>query len=637
MNNLVIDGKILFSRKESSAEETELFTFLGLLYLICNTTAFKSYQTFIPNGADVPDPCRTNEIWAAVGHVTATGGTDRNPFGLDFVVQGKEWTEELCQMDSDGDGRSNGEELGDPDCMWRRGIENVGMGTALSHPGICDPQESPYCKQKNGWLNCESEKFECDAINESETRNFTIQFPRMEIPRASTTYICMIVDAPTDQDYHIVASSPIIDNTDMVHHILLYGCVEDGPYGPLEQSSNEPFTCGMGATMQCMTDLLSVWVIGSKGECMHKDAGFRIGPNGYKKLAIQMHWTNSDRRGNLHDSSGMVVHITPRLRPYDAGILWTGQSYMEIPPGQSSYSINGSCTEECTKAMFKEDIKLIGALSHMHLTGKGQTVEQYRGGQLLRTVLETKTYSYNRPEPLMFPEPITVKAGDELRTMCTYDTSSRKRITFGGDSTDDEMCIAFIQFYPKNIVPMPLCMNFKDLSLCKTAPQYKESFPDLLHGCDVLDFAALGNPVVFDFVLNVRSKCRPYFCLEECKKALRKMQKHPCLKGDVWEYLKFQLLNIKTKTFMSDQLEKLMAAYTSCDRELGEEVGVTKGENNMVKYMNPDVDCSQCQKNTPQSQATNTECDLKNSASAIFKDIISIFMPIMVTLVSMIV
>ena len=30
-----------------------------------------------------------------------------------------QWTEALCHMDSDGDGRTNGEELGDPDCVWQ--------------------------------------------------------------------------------------------------------------------------------------------------------------------------------------------------------------------------------------------------------------------------------------------------------------------------------------------------------------------------------------------------------------------------------------------------------------------------------------------------------------------------------------
>ena len=31
------------------------------------------------------------------------------------------WTTALCRSDSDGDGKTNGEELGDPFCIWERG------------------------------------------------------------------------------------------------------------------------------------------------------------------------------------------------------------------------------------------------------------------------------------------------------------------------------------------------------------------------------------------------------------------------------------------------------------------------------------------------------------------------------------
>lgn len=45
------------------------------------------------------------------------------------------WTPELCRADSDGDGLSNGAELGDPDCTWSKG---GARRVALSHPGIPD-------------------------------------------------------------------------------------------------------------------------------------------------------------------------------------------------------------------------------------------------------------------------------------------------------------------------------------------------------------------------------------------------------------------------------------------------------------------------------------------------------------------
>ena len=44
------------------------------------------------------------------------------------------WTRELCQKDSDGDGRTNGEELGDPSCTWVPGATPE-ITTGITHPG----------------------------------------------------------------------------------------------------------------------------------------------------------------------------------------------------------------------------------------------------------------------------------------------------------------------------------------------------------------------------------------------------------------------------------------------------------------------------------------------------------------------
>jgi dopamine beta-monooxygenase len=34
----------------------------------------------------------------------------------------------------------------------------------------------------------------------------------------------MLYDLPADDDYHLVATTPLINNTDIVHHIILFGC-----------------------------------------------------------------------------------------------------------------------------------------------------------------------------------------------------------------------------------------------------------------------------------------------------------------------------------------------------------------------------------------------------------------------------
>ena len=58
----------------------------------------------------------------------------------------------------------------------------------------------------------------------SDVRNITLQFPETEVPAKETNYYCMLFDLPADQDYHIVGDQPFVDNLEVMHHILVYGC-----------------------------------------------------------------------------------------------------------------------------------------------------------------------------------------------------------------------------------------------------------------------------------------------------------------------------------------------------------------------------------------------------------------------------
>mmetsp|Transcript_19527 Transcript_19527/g.36092 ORF Transcript_19527/g.36092 Transcript_19527/m.36092 type:complete len:371 (-) Transcript_19527:49-1161(-) len=106
---------------------------LALLATLC--TGFSSYRNKIPNGDNV---WFRSELWSRVGHNANTGGDySRNPFGAAFQSEGHTWTESLCLSDSDGDGRTNGYELGDPDCVWTEGaIPSRTVG--ITHPGFSD-------------------------------------------------------------------------------------------------------------------------------------------------------------------------------------------------------------------------------------------------------------------------------------------------------------------------------------------------------------------------------------------------------------------------------------------------------------------------------------------------------------------
>lgn len=108
----------------------------------------------IPNGANVPGV-------KALGHTNPAGGGANNQFGKDFDAVGQKWTTALCFKDSDGDGQTNGQELGDPCCEWTTTNAKLRWTTGVSHPG-------DKSKTSNATLwastNCSSTSTGVDAI-----------------------------------------------------------------------------------------------------------------------------------------------------------------------------------------------------------------------------------------------------------------------------------------------------------------------------------------------------------------------------------------------------------------------------------------------------------------------------------------
>ncbi len=78
-------------------------------------------------------------------HVNSRGGGRRTPFGQDvrdLIRSGscaEFWGAELAALDSDGDGRSNGEELLDPSGSWRpQAASCPGDPARVTNPGVSD-------------------------------------------------------------------------------------------------------------------------------------------------------------------------------------------------------------------------------------------------------------------------------------------------------------------------------------------------------------------------------------------------------------------------------------------------------------------------------------------------------------------
>ena len=108
-------------------------------------------------------------------------------------------------------------------------------------------------------------------------------------------------------------------------------------------------------------------------------------------------------------------------------------------------------------------VKIQSATLHAHFLAKTLSLVQYRDGKFLRFLAKDDVFSYNNPTSTIFNPPVEFRPGDELKTTCKYDTTKKKTTTYYGDGTYDEMCFAFVRYYPK-MKRQQLCLNYERYS-----------------------------------------------------------------------------------------------------------------------------------------------------------------------------
>jgi len=126
-----VDGRVVVILRALMFLVVALF----LAFVFEDASAYPQYRDEVPNGLRSVDYDSVQVT--ALGHTNGHGGGDLNVFGKAFRSANYEWTNQLCMSDSDGDGESNGLELGDPCCLWKVGHTPMRQW-GLSHPG--DPK-----------------------------------------------------------------------------------------------------------------------------------------------------------------------------------------------------------------------------------------------------------------------------------------------------------------------------------------------------------------------------------------------------------------------------------------------------------------------------------------------------------------
>jgi Copper type II ascorbate-dependent monooxygenase, N-terminal domain/Copper type II ascorbate-dependent monooxygenase, C-terminal domain len=247
---------------------------------------------------------------------------------------------------------------------------------------------------------------------------------------ATDQYVCYGFDAPTTAARQIVGFQPRIDNTKIVHHVLLYQA--DAAVSPT------PTACQGGAVGT--NKLLYGWAPGGEAFELPAEAGYPMA-TGTTHYLVQVHYNNIQGLAGQTDSSGFDLCSTDQLRPNAADVLAFGSVNFSIPPHQT---VDVTC--DLKVAATTPEMHVISAFPHMHQLGTViETTATPAAGGADVSLGGVAQWSFSNQ--LWFPLAQTVHPGDTVHTRCAWNNTTDATVKFG-ETTEDEMCFSFTMYYP---------------------------------------------------------------------------------------------------------------------------------------------------------------------------------------------
>jgi len=313
---------------------------------------------------------------------------------------------------------------------------------------------------------------------------------------------------------------------------------------------------------------------------------------GYNRIVMQLHWNNPSKASDQYDSSGVKLYFEKKRREFDGGLFILGQQYLELKPKLANIDVDTVCAKNCTKTIMTANLAkprslfFTGGFIHMHDYGQRGYASLYRNGALNYELIPNETYSYNTPKNFVFPKPVEYKIGDEIKMNCNYNTQKSKDTIYFGESTQDEMCYAFFEYYPANS-GYSFCMGFGEFS-CETIlgkyalPSNHDilNLPGYSYGYTQNDLGHGFNCSVVTFLQNYHKKWQSQLesacdvkevqaCRARCKQMYEEVVKHePCFSGLPLKFItnQYRLLS-QGSSVLKSTFEKIQLLVAPCRAE----------------------------------------------------------------------
>jgi hypothetical protein len=410
---------------------------------------------------------------AACSKDATTDNMDSTETGQDLAVTWHEHVEPLIQKNCaschgvDGVG---GLELTHPDIAQ---MVSATMESVIAHNEMPPPASDPTCQDyKNSeqlvltdtekavfydWAEAGSPLGDpanapapIDWSQRLSETNATLRLPAPYTvqPNASgNDYHCFVLDNPFEVDTYITGFDVDIDNSQVVHHMLLTIDTEgNAGEGSGDTDLSDGWDCS-DRIIESDWSLLHAWTPGM-APVDFGDEGMKVEPG--DQIILQMHYFQSGS-AEQQDQSAYALKTTESV---DRQVMMYpyGPTDFKIPAGEEAHSATAEMTNPYA------DLRILGVFPHMHWLGTGyaSTISNTDGEQVA-CLAQADRYDFDFQSTFMFKEPVVWKLGDTVHTTCTWDNSEDNPNQFNdppedigfGEGTNEEMCF-FLYYFTLN-------------------------------------------------------------------------------------------------------------------------------------------------------------------------------------------
>jgi len=257
-------------------------------------------------------------------------------------------------------------------------------------------------------------------------------------------YRCFVLDPGVDEEIFISEMGAVIDNRELVHHIVLFAADEDEIP---EDTDEEPgFDCiddvfiggeSVGSILSG-NGMLGGWAPGALPIQFDEGVGLRLTPD--QKLVLQMHYFESSELG-ASDASGWAFKLADEVHT-QVLMAPMGAFSFKIPAEDASYT-------KTSGFIMPADITIHGVFPHMHVLGTSYEMTSTSNDE--ETCIVRGDFDFDNQLSYQFVDPIELDADSLWEMSCTWDNSSDNPNQLNdppvdvryGERTDEEMCFGF--------------------------------------------------------------------------------------------------------------------------------------------------------------------------------------------------